>query len=119
MITKATGRGVVVAVDERAPQTFDWIGFAAHEGVWRYFREHLRCEGSQLAGSCGSSRGERFGQRVNVYVARGTHAAYPLPCRARTRLGPRLGACAQNSRIPFRLLRRFRTPETSFDGEAE
>ena len=107
--------GVVVAVDERRfPPTFDWVGFAAHEGVWRYFRETLRCEGDPRPGSCGTASESRHGDRVNVYVAKGTHAAYPVPCAATgvVRL------CEQNKRVPFALLSRFRVPEAGFDGRA-
>jgi hypothetical protein len=106
--------GVVVAVDERNPSTFDWVGFAAHGPVWRYFREDLSCEGSREAGSCGTSDGHRFGQRVSVFVAHGTHAAYPVPCQARRR--GRFRLCVQNKRVGVPLVR-FRLPERGFDGK--
>jgi lysophospholipase L1-like esterase len=101
--------GVVVALD-RDTSTFAWVGFAAHSSVWRYLRGSLSCDGVREQGSCGTESG-RFGRRVNVFVADGTHAAYPARCAppVRTAIG-----CRQNARVPhFEVLR---VPEGNFDG---
>jgi hypothetical protein len=99
--------GVVVAVDPRgATPSFQWVGFAAHEGVWRYLRDALRCDGRSTTGSCGVAGG-LVRDRVNVYVANGTHAAYPYPCTSKSALP----LCHQNAR-KFG----FALPETGFDG---
>jgi hypothetical protein len=78
--------GVVVAVPrvDENPNTFDFVALAAHNSVYRYLREALRCDGK--AGSCGDTA-----KRVAVFVARGTHASYPQPCAG---VG---GKCRQNS----------------------
>lgn len=67
--------GVTIAYPTRDPdpQTFDFAAFAAHEGTWRYLRDVLVC-GVPASGPC---------QRVNAYVANGTHATYPQPCSLR------------------------------------
>jgi hypothetical protein len=108
--------GVVVAVDERGPTpTFQWVGFAAHEGVWRYLRDALRCDGRPTSGSCGFP-GALIRDRVNVYVANGTHAAYPYPCKS----DPRIPLCGQNARVKLPVIgSRFSVPETGFDGSRE
>jgi hypothetical protein len=99
--------GVVVAVDPRGTSpSFQWVGFAAHEGVWRYLRPALRCDGRSNTGSCGAAGGV-VRDRVNVYVANGTHAAYPYPCTSKSALP----LCHQNAR-KFG----FALPETGFDG---
>ena len=110
--------GVVVAVNlQGTAKTFDWVGFASHTGVFRYLREDLSCEGARHRGSCGSERAG-FGQRVDVYVANGTHAAYPIGCRRQFRV--RFGLCVQTSHTRLPVIRtRFRTPEASYDGEEE
>lgn len=67
--------GVTIAYPARDPdpQTFDFAAFAAHEGTWRYLRDALVC----------STPTSRPCQRVNAYVANGTHATYPQPCSLR------------------------------------
>jgi hypothetical protein len=107
--------GVVVAVDPSGPApTFQWVGFAAHEGVWRYLRSALRCDGRSTIGSCGVPGGI-VRDRVNVYVANGTHAAYPYPCRSNSTLP----LCQQNkTKLPLVGIR-FSVPETGFDGRRE
>jgi hypothetical protein len=108
--------GVVVAVDESDTSTFEWVGFAAHEGVWRYPRDSLSCDGVRRSGTCGSVF-SRFGQRVNVYVADGSHASYPYPCERRLL---RLAVCVQNESVPISgRPSRFRIPERGFDGAEE
>lgn len=57
--------GVTVIVDAAARHVVS-AHFAAHAGIWRY-RDAV-------------SRLDR-GRHVRVYVARGSHAAYPRPCR--------------------------------------
>jgi hypothetical protein len=108
--------GVVVAVDESNPLTFSWASFDAHGNAFRYAREQLRCDGSMLAGSCGSLIGAQFGQRVNVYVANGTHASYSYPCD-RDSLGT-FGLCLQRKKRKV-LFARFPLPERQFDGRAQ
>lgn len=110
--------GVTIAVDENDQSTFDWAAIASHEGVYRYFREDLSCGGpGAVRGSCGSDD-SRTGERLNVFVASGTHATYPYPCRNRLRLRfrQRLGLCVQSSRIPK--VDRGHVPENGYDGRA-
>jgi hypothetical protein len=57
--------GVTVIVDAAARHVVS-THFAAHAGIWRY--------------ADAVSRLDR-GRHVRVYVARGSHAAYPRPCR--------------------------------------
>jgi hypothetical protein len=101
--------GVVVAPQPPAFATFSWVGFAAHNGPpWRYPRDIMRCD-SQFRGSCGAEAGAHMGQRVLVYVAEGSHASYPLPCRRTTIL-----SCGQNAKVGGL----FSLPERGFDGTA-
>ncbi|MDX6680235.1 MAG: hypothetical protein QOG94_274 [Solirubrobacteraceae bacterium] len=57
--------GVTVIAD-RAGTSVRALHFAAHADVWRYPRDVTRLDG---------------GRHVRVYLARGSHAAYPRPCR--------------------------------------
>ncbi|HEV7804716.1 MAG TPA: hypothetical protein VGO80_02775 [Solirubrobacteraceae bacterium] len=57
--------GVTVLAD-RAGARVKAVHFAAHSDVWRYRTGVLRLDG---------------GRHVRVYLARGSHAAYPRPCR--------------------------------------
>lgn len=74
--------GVTVIVD-RAGRRVRGVNFAAHSDVWRYDADVPELEG----------------RHVRVYVARGSHAAYPRACRRAT--------CAQTGRA---------LPEARFDG---
>lgn len=66
--------GLTIAVPAgRQDGPFHFASLAAHEGVWRYLRDVLRC-GPTPGGCDGTS------VRVNAYVANGTHASYPRPC---------------------------------------
>jgi hypothetical protein len=108
--------GVVVALDRRDQSTFAWVGFAAHDSVWRYLRGSLSCDGAAVQGSCGTESG-RFGRRVDVFVASGTHAAYPAACRpldSRVPIPFKHLSCRENERIPQ--LTVLHVPEASFDG---
>jgi hypothetical protein len=108
--------GVTVAIDETDQSTFDWAAIASHEGVYRYFREDLSCGGPAAGrGTCGTDDA-RAGERLNVFVANGTHASYPFPCRHRLRFRQRLGLCVQSSRIPR--VDRGHVPENGYDGRA-
>jgi lysophospholipase L1-like esterase len=111
---QADWEGVVVAVRKDDPTTFEWAGFAEHESVSRFGRHALSCDGARLSGSCGTASA-RFGRRVDVFVARGTHASYPVPCgRPRALLGAFVGApCRQSARSLG-----VHRPEGSFDGAA-
>jgi hypothetical protein len=108
--------GVVVALDRRDQSTFAWVGFAAHDSVWRYLRGSLSCDGAAVQGSCGTENG-RFGHRVNVFIASGTHAAYPAACRPLSAGVPipfKHLSCRENKQIPQ--LTVLHVPEASFDG---
>jgi hypothetical protein len=110
--------GVVVALDRSDQSTFAWVGFAAHDSVWRYLRSSLSCDGVPVQGSCGTESG-RFGRRVNAFIASGTHAAYPSACRPATSRVPlpiRKVSCRENKHIPVQQLAVLRIPEGSFDG---
>lgn len=68
---------VYVAVPKAEPTTFAYAVFAAHNGgPWRYLRGALICDSNESCGEEGSPEGER----VNVFVAMGSHASYPQPC---------------------------------------
>lgn len=56
--------GVTVILDRTGTQVRD-VHFAAHSDVWRYAGDTPQLRGNHL----------------KVYVARGSHAAYPGPCR--------------------------------------
>jgi hypothetical protein len=71
--------GVSVGLSPDATR-FDWVGFAGHGAPpRRYLRATLSCDGASGRGSCAAA-GAR---RVHVFVARGTHASYPVACRDR------------------------------------
>lgn len=57
--------GVTVVVDATRTHVAQ-THFAAHAGIWRYAADVSRLD---------------RGRHVRVYVARGSHAAYPRPCR--------------------------------------
>jgi hypothetical protein len=77
--------GVTVIVDA-AGSRVEGVHFAAHSEVWRYSRDMPTLDA---------------GSHVRVYVAYGSHAAYPKPCRR--------ALCGQtNSWVP----------ETRFDGRS-
>lgn len=73
-----------VAAPTDDPHTFDYAVFSAHEGPgFRYLRDTLLCDGDADSPpvACGEEvQGASAGQRVNVYVANGSHANYPRPC---------------------------------------
>ena len=81
--------GVTVVTTNRPPYALEYVAFASHEGVFRYPRGGV----------------ERRGERPLVYVARGSHAAYPKACRGRD--------CRQLNR-----LRSIRRPEERYDGRS-
>jgi hypothetical protein len=93
---QADWEGLVVTVDLARPGTFTSVSYPAHNGApWRYPREILRCDGG-LLGSCGTAA-RPLGSHVHVFVANGSHAAYPAPCSRGW-----LGSCGQNSLLPER-----------------
>lgn len=76
---------IVVALPGGAsdPDTFAWVGMSAHsDSSFRYLRDVLRCDGNLSAGSCGSELGGGSGERVEAFIANGSHAIYPEPCSA-------------------------------------
>ena len=87
------GMTVITTVDE--PYQVEFASFAEHDRIERYPRDRL----------------ELRGERTVVYVARGTHAAYPHPCPATS--APR-ASCAQTTRIFGQPL-----PEARHDGLGE
>ena len=110
--------GVVVAVDRRDLSTFAWVGFAEHKGIWRYLRATLSCDGLEVQGSCGTEDA-RFGHRVNVFIANGTHAGYPTSCdpKRHTRFRWRGHFCRQVTFVPYvGGITRLHVPEASTDG---
>lgn len=75
----------MTAVSARGnPRRLAFLNLASHEGVFRYATSELELEGN----------------RPRVYIARGSHAAYPQPC-------------ARRCRQPHQ-----RLPETNTDGSA-
>lgn len=99
--------GAVVAVKRADTSTFAWVGFAQHTHVWRYPRAVLSCVASRAPGTCGTD-GALAGSHVNVFLANGTHAAYPTACARRSAF---LGSCREHDAVNgIRLL------ETDHDG---
>jgi hypothetical protein len=75
--------GVFVAAPKDDPTHFHYAAFNAHnDGPWRYLREVLLCGGSDSVAptTCGSEGSPNAEQRINVYVANGSHASYPFAC---------------------------------------
>lgn len=66
---------VAVPAGSQDPQTFSFAAFSAHGRLWNYLRETLYCDLSEAAGSCGGAS-----QRVQAFVADGSHASYAQPC---------------------------------------
>lgn len=81
---------VTLAANGTNPATFDFASFSGHGSWFSYLRENLSCDG-QGVGSCGAAT-TPTGQRVDVYVANGSHANYGQPCS-----GGVLGSCTRNS----------------------
>jgi hypothetical protein len=90
------GLTVAIPASDPDPQTFDFVAFAAHAGVYRYLRDALDC-GAIDKGAC-----DEASPQVNAYVANGTHATYPRAC------GSLL--CQHQTGVPL--------PEYRFDGAA-
>ena len=61
--------GMTVVVRADRSDQFEYAGYAAHEGFFRY----------------GGAEVEKVDGRPVVYIANGSHAAYPKPCRRRCR----------------------------------
>jgi hypothetical protein len=80
--------GVTVVASQSRPTRLAFVHYAAHEGVFRYTPEQI----------------EREGTRPVVYIARGSHAAYPAKCER---------ACRQVAKLFGHAL-----PEDSADGRA-
>lgn len=77
--------GVTVVTSAKRPYRLEYVTYAAHEKTIRYRRAQLSLQG----------------ERPFVYVARGTHAAYPVACSS---------DCRQSFRKVF--------PEGRHDGKA-
>jgi uncharacterized delta-60 repeat protein len=69
---------IVVAVNSSTPTYFDWVGFSAHNNVWKYLRDTLYCDGTTSDGSCETT----LASRPVAFIANGSHASYPRPCSA-------------------------------------
>jgi hypothetical protein len=80
--------GVTVVTEDHHPYAAQYVGFASHDGVFRSPRNQ-----TQMAG-----------ERPVVYIARGSHAAYPQPCTGKV--------CGQERRIGS-----VRLPEEDHGGE--
>jgi hypothetical protein len=84
--------GVTVVTPPDSVDTLDYVVFAAHKGTFRYAAAELGLKG---------------GTRANVYLARGSHAAYPKVCAQRFCVQP--GALAAGGVVAL--------PEGRFDGK--
>jgi hypothetical protein len=84
--------GVTVVTPPGVDDQIDYVVYAAHKGTFRYAATEL-----------GRSHGLT---RPDVYLARGSHAAYPRPCS---------GKCDQ----PIAFQNLLTLPEASFDGKAD
>jgi hypothetical protein len=83
--------GVTVVTPPDSPDALDYVVFAAHKGTFRYTASELGLKG---------------GTRANVFLARGSHAAYPKAC-AQT-------DCTQPAALAAEGL--VQLPEGRFDG---
>lgn len=82
--------GVTLVTAPGDEESLDYVVYAAHDGTFRYPADQLEL---------------REGQRPEVFVARGSHAAYPIACSRRI--------CSQ----PIAIAGLIDTPETSTDGK--
>lgn len=69
---------VSIAPSDTSPGTFDFASFSGHGHWYSYLRDNLGCDGGP-AGSCGT-QANKYGKRLNVFVAAGSHANYGEPC---------------------------------------
>lgn len=88
--------GVTVA-PSLTESTFDYAAFSQHGTFYSYLRDVLRCEDIASgaipeSGTCGTEE-SHDGERVDSFVANGSHANYTTPC---SESGPPPGDCSQN-----------------------
>jgi hypothetical protein len=83
--------GVTVVTTPRDPPRLEYVAFSAHGRGFRYANDQVQL----------------FADHPRVYVARGSHASYPIPCQT--------DRCRQNIRV----LGALRLPDGRFDGKAE
>jgi hypothetical protein len=88
--------GVTVVTSANDPPTLELVGFAEHEGTFRFLSRNL----------------EIVGDRPVVYVARGTHATYPQACERTDRK-----FSSSQCRQAHRILKTVARPEGRFDGK--
>jgi len=69
---------VTLGQSQLNPRRFAFASFSQHGHWYSYLRENLRCDGGG-PGSCGSTSNPLAG-RLDVFVAKGSHANYPAPC---------------------------------------
>jgi len=74
--------GVVVASDApgSSPTGFDWVGMSAHSNTWRYLNGTLYCGTADGGETPCKDSADGSGQRVEDFVAKGSHGNYPRPC---------------------------------------
>jgi hypothetical protein len=85
--------GVTVVTPPDSDDTLDYVVYAAHKGTFRYTASELGLKG---------------GTRANVYLARGSHAAYPKVCAQ--------SDCTQPAALAAEGL--VQLPEGRFDGRS-
>ena len=92
----------------------DWVAMAGHKDDQprKYLLGTLSCDGNQADASCGAT-----GVRPNVYVSNGQHAAYPMKCSARTKLGAILGGVGAYVGMCKQVQIDSRLPEGGHDGK--
>ena len=89
--------GVTVVTSPEDPDVVGYVAYAAHNGTARYTPSQLELEGPDDT-------------RPVVYVARGSHASYPRPCRGELPVV----RCQQDEKILG-----LNLPEGEHDGESE
>jgi hypothetical protein len=89
--------GVTLVTSPDDPNTLDYVSYAAHVGTFRYPADQLERHGDR-------SEGE---ERPEVFIARGSHAAYPEKCSKLV--------CTQ----PIAIAGLIDTPEASTNGRSE
>lgn len=82
--------GVTVVTPPDSPDALDYVVYAAHKGTFRYAAAQLR----------------KVGVRPEVFLAQGSHAAYPEPCAKEP--------CSQPAALAAEGL--VKLPEGRFDG---
>jgi hypothetical protein len=86
--------GAIIAINSASAQAFDAVGMAQHNGVTWELPGQVICDAGSPCGTVevspsGNITVRNVGRRVHVFVADGSHAAYPGPCHSTVLTGCR------------------------------